>query len=182
MGLLATCFLLMFCLSAYGQNIQKYYVSKIETDGMIYHLLPVTLFDDEEGEDLTYDLTYTSWNDSITMTLTYLLPEPTLMDSIQLTAGKNEIGGKVEQLFVEPTAKRWIHRYRLKERADIFHGLYTQENDAVIRLLTHGKERIYKVKRKKWRKYAPIGQKIFEMIHLRQGISPKHYNPNDIKR
>lgn len=168
MRYIAACFFMMFCLSAYGQNIKKHYVSKIEAEGVIYHLLPVSLFDDEEGEDFSYELTYTSWNDTIAMTFTYILPEPSQMDSIRYISGKNEITGKIEQIYVEPTAKKWAHRYRMADKAEKFFQLYSPTADAEINIHSNTQEHTYRAKKRSWRKYAPIGQKIFEMIRLRQ--------------
>lgn len=41
-----------------AQNIRNHYVSKAETDGVIYHTFPVTLFENREAGDLTFDITY----------------------------------------------------------------------------------------------------------------------------
>lgn len=172
MGYITTCFFMMFCLSAYGQSIKKHYVSKIEAEGVIYHLLPVSLFDDEMGEDFSYELTYTSWNDTIAMTFTYILPEPSLIDSIRYISGKNEISGKTEQIYVEPTVKKWAHRYRMADKAEKFFQLYTPSSTAEIKIYSKGQEHTYRAKKRSWRKYAPIGQKIFEMIRLRQSPWP----------
>lgn len=156
----------VFCLSLYGQNIQKYYVLKTQERGDLYHLLPVSLFEDTNGEELSYDLTYTSWDGMIVMNFTYTKSEPLLIDSIRYVSGRNEIVGRVDKLYVEPTSKKWIHRYSLKSRADVFFRIYNANVTPRMVLYFRGKDYEYHVKRANWRKYVPIGQRLFKMMSL----------------
>lgn len=158
----------LFCLSSYGQNIQKYYVFKAQEKGNLYHLLPVSLFEDAEGEELSYDLTYTSWNDSMAMNFTYTKKEPLMVDSIRYVSGKIEIAGKADKLYVEPTSKKWVHRYSLKSKADEFFQLYDAEVTPQIFLYTKDMRYEFQAKKTNWRKYVPVGQKLFKMIKLQE--------------
>lgn len=56
--LLAACCVAGAALTASAQNIRSHYVSKAETDGVIYHTFPVTLFESPQTGDLTFDITY----------------------------------------------------------------------------------------------------------------------------
>ena len=58
LGLLAAFCAVGGVLTASGQNIRSHYVSKAESDGVIYHTFPVTLFESREAGDLTFDITY----------------------------------------------------------------------------------------------------------------------------
>lgn len=156
----------IFCLLAYGQNIKKHYISKAQVEGTIYHFLPVSLYADTNGEALTYDLTYTTWNDSITMNFTYVTPDPMLIDSIRYVSGETGVEGRVEKLYVEPTTKKWKHRYSLKCRADDFFQLYHSKAVPEIIIYAKGKDHRYYADKSGWHKYMPIGQKIFKMIRL----------------
>lgn len=156
----------VFCLSLYGQNIKKHYVSKIQEKGNIYHFFPVSLFKDTDGEKLSYDLTYTSWSDTIVMNFTYVKPEPLQIDSIRYVSGKSQIGGRTDKIYVEPTAKKWIHRYSLKSKADGFFQIYHSNATPEIIIYSEGKSYNYYVDQSGWNKYIPIGRKIFKMIRL----------------
>ena len=158
--------LLIFYPSVYGQNIKRYYVFSSQEKGSIFHLLPVALFEDMDGEKLSYDLTYTSWNDSITMNFTYKKPKPLKIDSIKYVSGESRVTGKVDKLYVEPVSEKWIHRYALKSKAMDFFPIYDMNATPEIIICSNGKKYIYRVRGADWRKYVPIGQKIFEMIHL----------------
>lgn len=159
-------FFLILCLSLHGQSIKKHYVSKTQEKGNIYHLFPISLFEDQEGEKLSYDLTYTSWNDTITMNFTYAKSEPLLIDSIKYLSGSIKVEGKAHKLYVEPTSKKWIHRYSLKSKAADFFYLYNANATPEITIYSNGESYNYYVDRPAWRNYVPIGQKIFKMIRL----------------
>lgn len=159
-------FFCVFCLSLYGQNIKKHYISKAQEKGSIYHFLSVSLFKDTDGKKLSYDLTYTSWNDTIMMNFTYVKPEPLLIDSIKYVSGNIRIEGRVDKLYVEPTSKKWIHRYSLRSKADEFFRIYNANATPEIIIFSNGKNYSYHVEKSDWRKYVPIGQKIFKMIRL----------------
>lgn len=164
--LIVSLFFCIFCLSLYGQNIKKHYVLKIQEKGNLYHFLPVSLFEDTDGEKLSYDLTYTTWNDSIVMNFSYIKTEPLLIDSIEYIAGNISLEGSVEKLYVEPTAKKWMHRYSLRGKADDFFQLYNSGTTPEILIYSKGITHPYPANKANWRKYAPIGQKIFKMIRL----------------
>lgn len=159
-------FFCIFCLALCGQNIKKHYVLKIQEKGNLYHFLPVTLFEDANKEKLSYDLTYTSWNDSIMMNFTFKSKEPLLIDTISYISGNLCIKGAVEKLYVEPTAKKWIHRYSIKSKSGVFAQLYSNDTLPEIILYSNGKEYYYHTDKSSWNKYIPIGEKIFKMIHL----------------
>lgn len=156
----------MFCLSSYGQNIQKYYVFKTQEKGSLFHLLPVVLFEDADGEDFSYDLTYTSWNDTVAMNFTYTRTEPLLIDSVGYFSGKNFIVCKAEKIYVEPTSKKWVHRYSMKNKSDFFSQVYNADVTPEIVIYCHNTNYKYYAKKSAWRKYVPIGQKLFKMIYL----------------
>lgn len=159
-------FFCVFCLSLYGQNIKKHYVLKIQEKGNLYHFLPVALYEDANGEKLIYDLTYTTWNDSIMMNFSFVRTEPLLIDSIKYVSGNISIEGSVDKLYVEPTAKKWTHRYSLKSKADSFFQLYNSGTTPGILIYSKGTAHHYHANKSNWRKYVPIGQKIFKMIRL----------------
>lgn len=156
----------VFCLSLYGQNIKKYYIFKTQEKGNLYYLFPVILFEDADKGKLSYDLTYTSWNDTVVMNFTYLKPEPLLIDSLKYISGKNEIVGKVKKLYVEPDSKKWVHRYSIESKSEDFFRLYDSNVIPEIIIYSNGKEYKYHSKNSNWLKYVPIGQKIFKMIRL----------------
>ncbi len=157
--------LLTLSLSTYGQSVKGHYVSKTIDGGTLYHLLPKTLFHSESNE-LSYDLTYSSASDSITMSITFVSPEITKLDAMKVESQKMNVKDGLTRLYIEPKGKEWIHRYSMSTKAEPFFNLYTPKTTPQITLYNGDDEYIYTVKESAWKKYAPIGSRIFEMLKL----------------
>ncbi len=162
------CFVLSAAFAAQAQNISGHYVSKAEADGMIYHTFPETLFANRAHGDLTFDITYKESKEGIaTINFTYTMDEMTPADSIHFSsAGRIAMAGKVEKLFVEPTKKRWTHRYSFKCKVMPLYSFFDREASPEITIFSGGEKYTYPAKRAAWNSYAPIGYKIFKMIRL----------------
>lgn len=158
--------LCIFCPSALGQNIKEHYVARSMSGGTLYHTMPVTLFENSESGDITFDLTYKQGSKVVIMNFTYLMKQPTPADSVQFINGSTIISGLVEQLYIEPNQKQWKHRYTLSDRMDKFSPFFSNKEVVEAIIYSEGTAHRYKAKKSAWNGYAPIGYKIFEMIKL----------------
>ena len=94
-----------------AQNIRSHYVSKAEDDGVIYHTFPVTLFENRETGDLTFDITYKeNRSGRATINFTCRMPDAVPADSVRFAAGAVTMSGPVGKLYLEPGKKDWKHR------------------------------------------------------------------------
>lgn len=95
-----------------AQNIRSHYVSKAETDGVIYHTFPVTLFESPQTGDLTFDITYKEHRGGrATINFTCRMAQAVPVDSVRFASGRVVLAGPVEKLYLEPEKKGWKHRY-----------------------------------------------------------------------
>lgn len=157
------------CVSGAGQNIRGHYVSKADSDGTIYHLLPVTLFDNRSCGDLTFDLTYKECRDGrVTLNFTYFAVTPMPADSVRFCAGQGIMAGAVTKLYIEPDKKRWKHRYSLQTDAAAARAFFDEQATPRVVVGCEGQTLVYEVKKSAWRSYAPVGRRIFEMIRLNE--------------
>lgn len=156
-------------VSAPAQNIRGHYVSKAETDGVIYHTFPCTLFEHPGAGDLTFDITYKERRDGMaTINFTYEMERATPADSIRFAAGRTVMGGPTEKIYLEPGRKRWKHRYTFRVPVERLETFFDEAAVPSVALYAGGRTYVYSVKRSAWRSYAPVGYRIFEMIRVNE--------------
>jgi len=86
-----------------AQNIRNHYVSKAETDGVIYHTFPVTLFENREAGDLTFDITYKEHRGGrATINFTCRMAQAVPADSVRFAADAAVMVRPGGQLYLEP--------------------------------------------------------------------------------
>lgn len=167
-------FLLFACVllgaAARGQDIRGHYVSKAETDGVIYHTLPVTLFENPRSGGLTFDLTYKEHTGGrVTLNFTYEAAEPFPADSVRFVSGGVVLSGRVDKIYLEPLRKGWKHRYSLQTAREPVHRFFDANALPRVTVYSRGRTAEYDAKRRVWRAYAPVGNRIFEMIRINEG-------------
>lgn len=152
-----------------AQNIRSHYVSKAEADGVIYHTFPVTLFENRETGDLTFDITYKeNRGGCATINFTCRMPDAVPADSVRFAAGAVTMSGPVEKLYLEPGKKDWKHRYTFDADGSKLCGFFDERALPEVTVYVGGRASVYSVKRSAWRSYAPIGYKIFEMVYVNE--------------
>lgn len=157
-------------LTASGQEIRSHYVSKAEADGTIYHTLPVTLFENSEAGDLTFDITYKEHRAGrATLNFTCRMATSAAVDSVRFVSGCVTLSGPVGRLYVEPEKRGWKHRYTFDLDASRLCGFFDERQLPEVTLYIDGRPWCYRAKRSAWRNYAPIGYRIFEMIRINEG-------------
>lgn len=161
--------LLGMSLPAAAQEIRSHYVSKAEADGVIYHTLPVTLFEHPEAGDLTFDITYKEHRGGhATLNFTCRMPRPETVDSVCFVSGGAILSGPVGKLYLEPEKRGWKHRYTFDLDASRLCAFFDETQLPEVTLYIDGQPWIYRAKRSAWRSYAPIGYRIFEMIRVNE--------------
>lgn len=156
-------------LSASAQNIRSHYVSKAEEDGTIYHTFPVTLFENREAGDLTFDITYKEHRSGrATINFTCRMLQAVPVDSVRFASGVVTMSGPVEKLYLEPEKKGWKHRYTFDADGSQLCGFFDEQAEPEVTLYVGGQPSVYRAKRSAWRSYAPVGYKIFEMIYVNE--------------
>lgn len=164
---LLICFLI-FCSAVSGQNIKGHYVAKNQEDGTIYHTMPVTLFENSEVGDLTYDLTCKQQSGVVQLNFTYKMKQPFSADSVRFVSGATVFSGPVQKMYAEPDKKEWKHRYSLSVNVKPFYTFYDEKTLPEVTLWSGSKAYVYKAKKSAWKGYAPVGCKIFEMIRFNE--------------
>lgn len=156
------------CCSA--QNISRHYVSRGDIEGVIYHTMPVKLFNNAVNGELTYDITYKSYiKDTVamaTLNFTYYAKQPSPARKVAIKSQRLDIEGQPSQLYIEPERNIWRHRYSLLLPIEQLYPLYNAENYPQFIIECDNEQIIYEVRGSAWRNYAPIGYKIFELIRL----------------
>lgn len=158
---------LLLCTTVVAQKIGGYFVSKSDESGTVYFLESQKIFAASTGDQLEYDLTTRDDSDSISMNFTYRTDSATPIDSIRIESPSVTFGGKVNKLFIEPERKVWAHRYIYTGlRSDII-SLYKDSDSTPSITLYSGDDILrYDAIQSKWRRYTPIGSRIFEMIDV----------------
>lgn len=157
-------------LTASGQEIRSHYVSKAEVDGTIYHTFPVTLFENPEAGDLTFDITYKEHREGrATLNFTCRTATSAPVDSVRFQSGRIRLSGPVGKLYIEPEKRGWKHRCTFDLDASQLCGFFDERQLPEVVLYIGGRPLIYRAKRSAWRTYAPIGYRIFEMIRINEG-------------
>lgn len=168
-ALLLVLFVGGFAASGRSQSIRGHYVSKAEADGVIYHTLPVTLFESRTAGPLTFDMTYKEGQDgSVTINFTCCMPHAVSADSVSFRAEDAVLSGPVVKLYLEPAKKGWRHRYSLRTDAAPVCAFFDERTTPRVTLWSGGEAVVFEVKRSAWRSYAPVGFRIFEMIRVNE--------------
>ncbi len=161
--------LIILCASSVlAQRIDGYYVSRTESDGLIFFLLPQELFESSKSNRLQYDLTIkrSPSSDSVRMNFTYRMAEATPIDSIDIYSSSTKLRKAVERIYIEPDSKEWVHRYGAQFHMQELANFYLAEAHPTITLYSGDKRIIYNCRVNDWQRYAPIGHRIFAMIRI----------------
>lgn len=166
--LLLALFLAAACCAS-AQNIRSRYVQKVQEDGTIYHTFPCTLFENADAGDLTFDITYKARQDGMaTLNFTCTPDTSAQADSVLFDAGRTQLRGAVERIYIEPDRRRWKHRYSLRTPAASLCTFFDEEALPQVTLYIGDRRLVYRAKRSAWRSYAPVGYRIFETVRINE--------------
>lgn len=156
---------LILTLNANGQNISKHYTSSIQSNGMLYFILPQSGFKNNKvNSTFIYDITYLTTNDSVTLNFSYYDKSNRDIDSIMFMRDNSEITSNTEKIFVETKKKKWHYRYSTQILFTDLNNFYSKPDNPKI-ILYSGQEivELY-IKTKHWEKQSAIIRKILTLI------------------
>lgn len=153
-----------------GQSIKGHYVAKTEADGTIYHTFPSALFENKVSGDLVFDITYKSNSEKrATINFTYTMKTVNPVDSVRFVCGATRIDGSAAKIYISPEKKSWKHRYTFSADLKSLSLFFVKAADSPsVTLYIGGKVVVFNVKPSAWNSYAPIGNKILEMIRMNE--------------
>ncbi|MFA8449279.1 MAG: hypothetical protein ACEPOW_01125 [Bacteroidales bacterium] len=171
----ALLYLLIFVfigVQAKGQHLKKYYTSLLQEKGTLYFIDPILTFHGKQKDAyLNLDITYLSSKDSLTVNFTYKDDSIRKLKQISFS-GEGENGNKIflksncSMIYIDAEKKIWKHRYTSDFKFTDFVRLFdTSKYLEVTVYYDTGKSNL-RIKKKDWKKYRVIIQKIFKVIAL----------------
>lgn len=159
--------LLLLCLIAFhivAQNLQEYYVSKIQSDGTLYFIFSLPLFEQQGSEDLKMDITYKTGTDSATLNFTYSQKAMMPADSVSFLYASNRLTTTANKFYIE-THKMpiWEHRYSVKLPFKQLSKLF--EAGEPVQMVIHSQKQklVYTSRKASWKKHSKIINAILYM-------------------
>lgn len=159
---------LLFCsVCLWGQNIQKYYVSKNVESGMLYFIKPLKLFNSSKNS-CYFDQTTRPHNDTVSIGVTFTNKQAFKVDSIAIINQDTVVGKKVEHLFTEQRNNKWDCRFFVYlTRSEL--SMLNTENPPVLSFF--GKETgdiQIEVKPVVWKQIQKVNDAIYRQIKLNE--------------
>lgn len=165
--LVLLCFMILPFFAASGQNIRDYYVTNVQSDGTLYFIFPMALFEQPGNGELIMDITYKTKMDSATVNFTYNQKMVAEADSVSFNGPVERFCGVPQKLYIE--AKKlphWEHRYSLKLPFGQLSALFAAEAPFRIQIYSKGKILTYNPKRVGWTKQVKIVHTILSMAKM----------------
>jgi hypothetical protein len=154
-------------INSNGQNISSHYTSSLQKKGTLYFILPKSGF--EEGStknEFTYDITYLTSNDTVTVNFSYFDKLDRTFDSIVFVSSNKKFSSNVKKLFIETKKLKWHYRCTSKFLFNDIDGFFNQPEDPKIMLYTQQGIVELKMKTKTWKKQSAVVRKIIALIKL----------------
>lgn len=154
-----------FCL--WGQNMQKYYVSRNVEGGMLYFIKPLKLFKTCKNA-CYFDQTIRPYNDTISIGVTFSNKQSFKVDSISITGQDTVIGKQVNHLFTEQVKNKWDCRFFVYFTRTELKKLCT-DVPITLSFFGMGNSNIqFQVKPNDWKKTLGINRAIYDQIKLNE--------------
>lgn len=155
----------VFSTKAFPQKISKYYTSNSQENGTLYFIEPQEEFQNKQAkQELIYDLTYLTANDSVSLKFTFTDKESRTVDSIRLQSDQKTITGSTKKLFVDLKRNTWQHRYAVDLAFDDLAEFYRKAEKPKVIIYYSGKSTFLSIKDRKWKKESAVLSKVFKLI------------------
>ena len=149
-----------------AQNISKYFTANLQENGILYFIEPEQVFKGEKRNELVYDLTYLTANDSIVFNFTFFTKEEIIIDGITLSQKNTNLLGTTSKIFIEYSKNKWKHRYTTKFLFNDLDVFFKSKIAPIILIHCNTKEINLSIKTNKWIKRSRIISKIFQLIKI----------------
>lgn len=93
----------------------KEIITKSDSDGMVVFVKPQKMERDKGSsalKDMEYDITLSTFNDSVSVTASVITRQPFETDSVAVFYGTEPIHAKIHRIYVEPAKGSWVSRLR----------------------------------------------------------------------
>lgn len=151
-----------------AQSMSKFYVSKSIEDGMLYFILPhkAKLLSGSADKYLSYDFTYLTTQDSVTMLATFKSRYPQRPKTFHLGGSRGE-GYPVQAIYTNIRGKWWVSRLSCRIPISVWREAM-QAKDALQFhwMLDGGEEVVYGYTGAKWQKRQRKYQVFFDILRL----------------
>lgn len=148
-----------------GQNISKHYTSSLQSNGMLYFILPQSGFKNNKiNSTFIYDITYLTTNDSLTLNFSYYDKSNRDIDSIMFMCDTSQITCSTEKIFVETKKQKWHYRYSTQILFTDLNNFYSQTANPKIILYSEQEIVELHIKAKHWEKQSSVARKILTLI------------------
>jgi len=152
-----------------AQNISKHYTSSLQDKGVLYFILPQSGFRNNEiKSELTYDITYLTANDTVTLNFSYFDKLNRDIDSIVFVGGNKIFSSRVKKIFIETKKGKWHYRYSSKFSFTDLNIFLNQADKPKIILYTQQGAMELNIKAKTWKKQSAVTKKILTLIKYNQ--------------
>lgn len=121
--------LLIFAPNASSQAIDNRYISHLSNEGITYFFCPKHLRHTQNIEDFTFDMTYHTRSDSVTLNFSFVAKEPVSVKSFFLQSGPTERyeGKCVATLFRDVKKKKYEIRTTSKFSLEDIQYVYSKK-------------------------------------------------------
>lgn len=164
---ITTLVLLLCSICLWGQNLQKYYVSRNVEGGMLYFIKPLKLIQTCKNA-CYFDQTIRPHNDTISVGVTFTNQQAFKVDSIVIMNKDTVIGKAVTHLFTEQVRSKWDCRFFVYLTRNELDQLYS-ELPPTLSFYGMGNSNIQlQVKPNDWKKVMKINSAIYNQIKLNE--------------
>lgn len=148
-----------------AQKLSKYYTSSMQENGVLYFVEPKQEFkNNKENSKFTYDLTYLTTKDTVSLNFTYLDNTFRVIDSISIIQGNKRISSDAGKIFIETHKKFWKHRYSSNFLFNDINLLFQQEKSPTVVIYYENNSTQLGIKKSKWIKQSAVISKILMLI------------------
>lgn len=160
-------FIILLLLNFYivsAQDLSKYYTSIMQNDYVLYYIAPQKGFYNDKNI-FTYDITYLSKSDSITLNFSFFNKYLLILDSISLCINDECVTSKLQKIFIEQNKNKWQCRYSSKFSFNFIYSFFTENNNKP-KIILHSSSApiLLNINKNKWKKLSNLNNKIFSVM------------------
>lgn len=142
----------------------KILYSIIQDKHVLYYIVPQKGFYNDKNI-FTYDLTYLSKSNSITLNFSFLNKNLLILDSISLCINDECVSSKLQKIFIEHNKNKWQCRYSSKFSFNFIYSFFTENNNnPKIILHSNSAPILLNINKNKWEKLSKLNNKIFSIM------------------
>jgi len=151
----------------FSQRINKYFVSNVQDNGILYFIEPEHKWKSTEDNTFEFDITYLSSTDSISLNFSFLSKELEEINNLlfNIEGAEKPISVLCDKIYIDYNKRIWVHRYTSKISHNEFLQLYANNQGPAPKVVVKFKndECVLFTNERKWRKKSKIINRIFQL-------------------